>query len=100
MSKICKLFAKNYAISIEDAYSQNKIDPQAIDELMEVSLKLWSKPTMEQILRTIIRGYLYPEIDKWRILFYSWPTLEWSMDASHKLWNHIIQRMTGVYSLV
>lgn len=100
MANICKAFSKNYAISVQEALIKDNKLPLPIDILQKIALKLWNHKTWIKYSRTLIRGFLHPEMERWRTIFYSWPSTEFSMDASDKLFKNMIERVKGKYSYV
>ena len=70
--------------------NNNNQPTQSISKLLKASDAMFNKKTLERIFRTLIRGYLIPEFNLFRVKFYQRPCFEWSVDAAGSVWNKLL----------
>ena len=93
IKQICDHIKLIYSVTIREAFNEQQSykndQSKTVSELLQVSNAMFNAKTLERIFRTLVRGYLIPEFNLFRVKFYQRPCFEWSVDAAGSIWNKL-----------
>lgn len=100
-NNISRTFRTNYSIKIDHIISKYYKGHTYIGELESMMESCMLNPKhLENLLRGMLRGYLKPRDNEWRIAYYAHPTQELGQDATPSISKNIMGRGSGIYSFV
>ena len=88
-----------YSVSIREAFTINEEycqnESMTMSSLIDQCDDLFNDTTLQRIFHDLIRGYLFPEFELWKIKFFNNPCMEWSFDAAASFFNKLIVKGFG-----